>query len=81
MGYGRKIAIAAALGFTLRLSGFAFASAAEDAPALNILQYAVPISVSMVCMWYLLNRRRAVNIFNPRKLFFKRVKTSEAEAL
>lgn len=69
MGYSRKIAIAAALGFTIRLSGFAFASAAEDEPALNILQYAIPISVSIICIWYLLNRRRARNIFNIKKLF------------
>lgn len=63
MGYGRKIAIAAALGFTIRLSGFAIASAAEDNPALNIVQYFVPLSVSIMCIWYLLNKRRAKNIF------------------
>lgn len=71
MGYGRKIAVAAALGFTIRLSGFAFASAAEDDPALNIVQYLVPIGVSIICIWYLLNRKRAGDIFSIKNLFPK----------
>jgi lipopolysaccharide export system permease protein len=81
MGYGRKIAIAAALGFAIRLSGFGFASAAEDDPSLNIVQYAVPLSVSVICIWYLLNRRRAGNIFKINKLFSKTLKMKKVEAI
>ena len=67
MGYGRRIATAAALGFTLRLVGFAIASAAEKDPALNIAQYALPISISIVSIWYLLHTKRAQTIFWHRK--------------
>lgn len=81
MGYGLKIAIAAALGFSIRLSGFAFASVAEDEPALNIVQYIVPISVSVICIWYLLNRRRAGHIFNINHLFSRNSKSVKVGAL
>ena len=63
LGYGRRIAIAAALGFTLRLAGFAIASAAEGDPALNTVQYAIPIIASLLAAWYLLHKRRARTIF------------------
>ncbi len=63
LGYGRRIAIAAALGFTLRLSGFAIASAAEGDPALNTVQYAIPIIASLLAAWYLLHKRRTRTIF------------------
>lgn len=81
LGYGRKIAIAAALGFTIRLSGFAVASAAEDESALNILQYIVPLSVSIVCLWYLLNRRRAGNIFKVSRWFSPRSYPKKVDTL
>lgn len=58
MGYGRRIALAAFLGFTLRLLGFVVASAAEDDPALNIVQYALPISIAVISTLLLLRRRR-----------------------
>jgi len=64
MGYGRRIAVAAALGFTIRLTGFGVASAAESSPGLNIVQYLMPLLVSVLCIWYLLNRRRAGAIFS-----------------
>jgi len=63
LGYGRRIAIAAAIGFTIRLAGFGVASAAESNPSYNVIQYFVPILVSIICIWYLLNKRRAHNIF------------------
>ena len=58
MGYGRRIAICAAIGFTLRLSGFGLASAAETKPLINIAQYIIPIVTIICCALYLLWRRR-----------------------
>lgn len=58
LGYGRKIALCAATGFIIRLTGFGLASAAESDPSLNIVQYALPLSVCVGCSWYLLRRRR-----------------------
>jgi len=58
LGYGRKIATCAAIGFIIRLTGFGLASAAESDPSLNIVQYAVPLSVCAGCAWYLLRRKR-----------------------
>ena len=65
LGYGRKIAFAATLGFTIRLFGFVLTSAAESSPALNIAQYGLPIGVSILAIWYLLNPHRARTIFRP----------------
>lgn len=65
LGYGRKIALAAGLGFTIRLFGFVLASASESTPALNLAQYGLPIGVSIVAIWYLLNPHRAKVIFRP----------------
>ncbi len=62
MGYGRRIAICAVLGFGLRLVGFAMTTASEATPALNALQYGIPIAVCLICLWYLLNRNRAGNL-------------------
>ena len=57
MGYGRKIAAAAVLGFVLRLVGFSVAAAAEDDSGLNALQYAIPILASLLCLGILVVRR------------------------
>ena len=67
MGYGGRIAAAAALGFTLRLGGFAITSAAEKDAAMNIAQYALPIIIAMITIWYLLYKKRAQTIFKPGK--------------
>jgi len=69
MGYGRRIALCALVGFGIRLSGFALISASEKNAALNWAQYAVPIGVSLLCLWYLFNRRKAGNL--RRMLGFK----------
>ncbi|MCF6220683.1 MAG: LptF/LptG family permease [Robiginitomaculum sp.] len=65
MGYARRLAIAGALGFTLRLGGFAIASAAEKDTAMNAAQYALPILISAVAIWYLLYTKSAKTIFPP----------------
>jgi lipopolysaccharide export system permease protein len=43
MGYGRRIAVMAALAAVTRILGFTVQAACEDNAWLNILQYAVPI--------------------------------------
>lgn len=68
MGYGRRIAICAAIGFTLRLSGFGLASAAETKPLINILQYIIPIVTIICCALYLLWRKRMRGF---KKIFIK----------
>lgn len=67
LGYGRRLAIAGTLGFTLRLGGFAIASAAEKDTAMNAAQYALPILISVIAIWYLLHSKRAQTIFRRRK--------------
>lgn len=67
LGYGRRLAIAGTLGFTLRLGGFAVASAAEKDASLNTAQYALPILISVIAIWYLLHTRRAQTIFRRQK--------------
>ncbi len=58
MGYGRHIAICAAFGFTIRLCDFALVSAAMKTPTLNIWQYGTPLLVCLICLLYLLQRKR-----------------------
>ncbi|GLQ19920.1 LptF/LptG family permease [Algimonas porphyrae] len=62
LGYGRRIVICAVLGFVLRLSGFAAASAAEDTISLNSLQYAIPLVTMLLCGIYLIMRPRPVKL-------------------
>ena len=58
LGYGRRIAICAAMGFVFRLSGFGLTSAAEANPMVNSVQYAVPLLVILFCGAFLLRRKR-----------------------
>lgn len=73
LGYGRKIAICAAIGFIIRLTGFGLASAAESDPSLNIVQYALPLSVCAGCAWYLLRRKRIRSV---KHIFTRKAKKS-----
>lgn len=57
MGYSGKIALAAFLGFFVRLMGFAMASAAEGDSSLNIYQYGIPVATILLGVWYMSNRR------------------------
>ncbi|NNE59237.1 MAG: LptF/LptG family permease [Hellea sp.] len=75
LGYGRRIALLAVIGFGLRLVGFALISASEGNMALNPLQYAVPIVVSLACLWYLLSRSKAGNLW---RMIFPRRQASAA---
>lgn len=58
LGYGRRIAVCAFLGFVFRLSGFAVASAAESDSILNIVQYLIPTVIIAYCSFYLMRRKR-----------------------
>lgn len=58
LGNAKKIAVCAITGFVLRLLGFAVASSAEGDPALNPVQYALPLLVIVVCIAYLVSRKR-----------------------
>lgn len=42
-GYGRRIAIVSAVAVVIRILGFGAQAACDAAPALNILQYAIPV--------------------------------------
>lgn len=76
MGYGRKIAICVAIGFVIRLTGFGLASAAEGDPSLNIIQYAIPLSVCVGSAWYLLRKRRIRSL---KHIFSRKPKTPKRE--
>ncbi|CAM3819376.1 LptF/LptG family permease [Litorimonas haliclonae] len=58
LGYGRRIAVCASLGFVIRLTGFGVASAAESDRWLNIIQYCLPLIVIAYCTFYLIKRKR-----------------------
>ncbi len=58
LGYSRRIATCAAIGFVFRLTGFGLTSAAEANPVANSFQYTVPLLVILFCGAYLLRRRR-----------------------
>ena len=68
MGYGRRIAIAALIGFLIRLSGFAIESAAEDDVAMNAFQYAVPVMTIIVCIVYMNGRKQAKTLFKAKHI-------------
>ena len=58
LGNAKKIVTCAVAGFVLRLVGFAVASSAESDPALNPVQYVIPLIVILVCLIYLAHRKR-----------------------
>ena len=58
LGYSRRIAVCASLGFVIRLTGFGVASAAESDRWLNIIQYCLPLIVIAYCTFYLMKRKR-----------------------
>ncbi|MGF1464088.1 MAG: LptF/LptG family permease [Maricaulaceae bacterium] len=48
-GHPRRVIAAVAVALVVRLTGFALQSASADTPALNVLQYAWPLSVIAAC--------------------------------
>ena len=61
MGYGARIAAVAGVAVVARTLGFAVQAAAGAHPALNALQYGVPVLVSLVCAWILLRTKVKVS--------------------
>jgi lipopolysaccharide export system permease protein len=57
MGYAPRIAAAAAIALVSRVVGFAVQSAAASHPALNALQYGVPVLVTLFCAELMFRRR------------------------
>jgi lipopolysaccharide export system permease protein len=63
LGYGRRIAIVAATALVVRVVGFGAQAACDAAPALNILQYAIPLVPTYVAFRQLF--RQKINRFVP----------------
>jgi lipopolysaccharide export system permease protein len=61
-GYGRRIAIAAAVAGGTRILGIVVASVCASAAPLNILQYAVPLVPIYLCVQAIRKRDRALNV-------------------
>lgn len=57
MGYGRRIAIAAAVAAGVRLLGFAVLAACTATPWLNVLQYAVPLVTTWLALRTIFRQR------------------------
>ena len=47
-GYGRRIAIVAGTAVVIRILGFGAQAACDAAPALNVLQYAIPLAPAWI---------------------------------
>ena len=80
LGQGRKIAACAVTGFILRLIGFAVASSAEADSALNPVQYVVPLLVIVICLGYILSKKR-FRIGKKRRLNAYRSANRQTEVL
>lgn len=68
MGYSRRIIICSAIGFVLRILGFAAASAAEADMSLNIVQYALPGLTIIIGGFYLSRRTRVKRRGSKRRI-------------
>jgi lipopolysaccharide export system permease protein len=58
LGYGVRIAVVAAAALIARTLGFAAQAASGATPGLNLLQYAIPLTVALVCACMLLRSGR-----------------------
>lgn len=66
LGYGRRLAAAAAAALTVRLVGLTIVAACADTPTLNPLQYLFPLSVCAVAIAALIRPRAPAR--KPRRL-------------
>jgi lipopolysaccharide export system permease protein len=57
-GYGQRLAVTAALALVVRLAALAVQQEAADDPDLNWAQYALPVSVAVICALLLMRRGR-----------------------
>jgi lipopolysaccharide export system permease protein len=60
MGYGQRIAVVACAALVTRVLGFVIESASGATPALNVVQYAIPIGVTLGALAALFARRESV---------------------
>ena len=74
LGQSRKITICAVSGFGIRLLGFGITSAAEGDPALNPVQYIIPLSIICFSLFFLVQRKQV-------RFGLKRARTRYDEAL
>ncbi len=73
-GLGRRIAICAAIGFGVRLIGFALASTSESTPALNVVQYVFPVIVILLCLIFIFNKNKSAGWRSLFKISFRNPK-------
>ncbi|MEO8926196.1 MAG: LPS export ABC transporter permease LptF [Caulobacteraceae bacterium] len=66
LGYGARMAAVAAGAVVARTLGFAAQAAAGAAPALNVLQYAIPLGAAAVAAWVLFGGRTKPTGARPR---------------
>ena len=66
LGYGARIAVVAAVALLARTLGFAVQSACGNHPALNGLQYGLPVGLALACAWIVLDPR--IGTGAPRRL-------------
>jgi lipopolysaccharide export system permease protein len=69
-GYGRRIAIVAAAAVVLRIVGFGAEAACDAAPALNVLQYAIPLVPAWIAFRQIFRQKiaRFVSLSGPSAL-------------
>jgi lipopolysaccharide export system permease protein len=65
LGYGARIAVVAAAALVARTLGFAAEAASGATPSLNMLQYAIPLGVTLVCAGMLLRPGRRSSAASP----------------
>ncbi len=58
MGYGRRLLAVGTLALLVRLLGFTIEAVAAEIPALNVVQYALPLFVAGLCLWMTLSKGR-----------------------
>jgi lipopolysaccharide export system permease protein len=61
LGYGARIAVVGAAALIARTLGFAAQAASGATPILNILQYAIPFGVTLICACILLRPGRRIS--------------------
>lgn len=68
LGYGRRIIYAAAIAGTARVIAFGAQAACEDTPALNVIQYAIPLAVAYAAYADLFRRKSSGEIGSRRRV-------------
>ncbi len=58
MGYGKRLVFTGALALMIRLIGYSIEAAAAEYPVLNVAQYAIPLAVAALCLWFVLSEKR-----------------------